>query len=141
MNYLFTSPKLYGKMLFKYHSNGMLAGFEVEGFPTGKQLQWILKNMPYHESQLPEMRRKTKGKLLQVQEDMSFGNFWNTYNYRVGNKKRSEKLWDALGDADKAKALTSIRSYDNFLTMRPGQEKLYPETFLFQRRFENTYSK
>jgi hypothetical protein len=119
----------------------MLAGFEVEGFPTGEQLQWILSRFPYHESLLGELKRSLKqARIAKVEEDLSFDNFWNKYNYKVGNKKRAEKLWDQLSDADKAKVFTNINSYDNFLARRQNQEKLYPETYLSQRRFENSYA-
>jgi hypothetical protein len=141
MNYLFTSAKLDGKMLFKYHSNGMLAGFEVEGYPTSEQLRWIMRNMPVHESMIGELQRLTRGVIEKVLPDLSFDHFWDTYRYKVGNKRRAEKLWDALSEADRAKAITSIISYDNFLARRPNQEKAYPETYLAQRRFDNTFSR
>ena len=76
-------------------------------------------------------------KVSKVEEDLSFDNFWKVYNYKVGNKKRAERLWQRLTDDQKAKAITHLKSYESFLIMNPGLAKLYPETYLNQERWNN----
>jgi len=36
-------------------------------------------------------------------------------------------------------AIRKIPVYDSFLAVKRNQEKVYPETFLSQRRFENNF--
>lgn len=71
--------------------------------------------------------------------DLSFEKFWNTYNYKVGNKGKAQKLWKLLNQEDKIKALCRVTSYNYFLQINPNTEKIYPERYLSQRRFENEY--
>jgi len=72
--------------------------------------------------------------------DISFDVFWNAYGYKVGNKKRAEKEWNRLTSEDRILCLRGIRRYNMWIAQRRNQDKLYPETFLSQSRWENEYS-
>ena len=138
VTYLFTHPSLKGKILFKYDF-GRIKGFEIDGEPTEGQLHFIMDRFPINELDLQFFHHDSKGTLKKIETDLSFDTFWNSYNYKVGNKKRAEKLYEALSDADKAEALRVIPIYDQFLAIKKNQDKLYAETYLSQRRFENNY--
>jgi len=68
--------------------------------------------------------------------DLSFENFWKTYNYKLGHKKKAAKTWDRMDEEDKILAMSHIRKYDHFIQANKIK-KLYPETYLNQRRWEN----
>jgi hypothetical protein len=75
--------------------------------------------------------------IKQINEiDTSFNAFWNTYDYKVGNKNRVAKKWNELPDDDRILALGFIRRYRNWCD-RKKIEYCYPETYLNQRRWEN----
>jgi hypothetical protein len=74
-----------------------------------------------------------------IPEDLSFNVFWEAYHHKIGDKTRAMKLWVALVDADRVKCLRAIPKYDQWLMQRPSMERLYPETFLKQRRFDNLF--
>jgi len=57
----------------------------------------------------------------------------------VGNKTRAEKLYNVLSDPERARVMVSIRKYKAYLASHFTQEMCYAETFLNQRRWENSY--
>jgi hypothetical protein len=96
--------------------------------------------MPFIQEALTEWEKIIKNCHIEaIQDDTTFPGFWNAYNYKVGNKKRAEKLWTLLNEQEKLLALSSIRKYDRYLAQRPKMEKAYPETWLAQRRWENEF--
>ena len=74
-----------------------------------------------------------------VPTDLSFPVFWEAYGYKLGDKKRAMVLWTSLTDADRLKCLRAIPQYNQWLKQKPHIERLYPETFLKQRRFDNIF--
>lgn len=72
-----------------------------------------------------------------IKEDLSFDRFWIEYDNKVGNKKRAEKLWTELSEQNKLLALKYIKRYDSLLKIQNGIAKLYPETYLNQKRWNN----
>lgn len=138
MKYIATGKQSNVQMLFKYSHEGYLILFEITGHLDDEQKKWIQQNYPWTESDLEYWRKKSIT-VRQVSEDLSFANFWKTYNYKVGNKKRAEKLWNIMSEADKSMAIIKIALYNQYLQQRPAMERLYPETYLSQRRYENEY--
>ena len=138
VTYLFTHKSLKGKIVFKYDF-GKIKSFEIDGEPTDGQLHFIMDRFPINELDLQFFHHDSHGILKKIETDLSFDTFWNSYNYKVGNKKRAEKLYEALSDGDKAEAIRVIPIYDQFLAIKKNQDKLYAETYLSQRRFENNY--
>ncbi len=73
-----------------------------------------------------------------TERDLSFARFWQSYGYKVGDRRRVERKWDALSDEDRLLALQGIsrqrRHSDQHRTDMP-----YPETYLNQRRWENQF--
>lgn len=138
--YLLTSPKIEGDLLFTYDQRGALVEYKCNAELTDKQAVFVFQNFPFAEDQLQNLPKLFPVFTLKpVTQDLSFEAFWERYEYKVGNKKRAEKLWDQLPDSDKLKVFQNIPAYNYYLTTRPQMEKLYPETYLNQRRFESNY--
>lgn len=135
--YLLTSPKG-NQMTFKY-KEGTLVYFDGSSIKDLSAVTWLLERLPITLEELKTIVAKCKYECVEVPEDLSFNRFWETYNYKIGNKKRAEQLWKALTDEEKIQVLLAIPKYDRWLKTKNGIEKLYPETFLNQRRFENQY--
>jgi hypothetical protein len=124
---------------FTYNEEGWLVDFKA-GDVTGQGLAWILFNMPVEETKLVALCKTYPGfTLAEIPVDLTFDTFWEAYDYKLGGKKRAEKLWNALPDADKARALTMIGRYNRWLATKNGIQKCNPETYLNQRRFENVF--
>ena len=136
--YLFTSLHAERRLLIGYEDGG-LRQLNIEGPMNLVDTDYLATHFPWFESELNEFERITRGKVTAIMMDLTFVAFWNAYAYKVGNKARTEKLWNTLSDVDKAAALKCIPIYDQFLMVKKNQDKVYPETYLSQRRFENNY--
>jgi hypothetical protein len=136
--YLFTSVHGQRSILFGYE-NGFLRELVIEGVITTTEIDFLKNQIPWYEIGLDRFKEITGGRISRIDPDLSFDGFWNSYAYKVGNKLRTEKLWNRLTEPEKAMAMKSIRIYDQFLAMKTNQAKAYPETYLSQRRFENNY--
>ncbi len=125
------------KMLFKYSLKGFLKGFSTEMEVTHATIQFFKQQFPFLHSGLEYFNDHKEFRVEKIDVDLSFVNFWNLYTHKVGNKKRCEKLWSALSENDRAKAISYIKRYDNYLIGAGGIQKAHPETYLYQRRFDN----
>ncbi len=138
MKYVLTHEKINGGLKLEYFPNGMIRMFEFDCEISQELWDFIMNEFPTEESCLKGQRFKNFV-IASPLEDISFAAFWNAYNYKVGNKTRAEKLWNLLSDVQKMQVLIRIKAYNVFLMAHPAQERLYPETFLFQRRWENEF--
>ncbi|MAX81731.1 MAG: hypothetical protein CL843_16335 [Crocinitomicaceae bacterium] len=135
-HFIFTSDGFTGSIHFKYNAEGFLIEFIIEADLTEKQLLYFYKNMPKLIEDLMVFKKDVKGQVKEIEPDLSFDNFWNTYDYKYGNKRRAIKLWEKLSQANKIAALAWITKYENNLR-KSGHGKMYPETYLNQMRWEN----
>jgi hypothetical protein len=71
--------------------------------------------------------------------DYSFWRFWALYDYKVGNKARVMKKWTLLPEGDRILALGAIPRYKRFAEGK-HIDRVYPETYIDQRRWENEYT-
>lgn len=121
-----------------YGENSQLRSVDFGGQDiSAEALQFCYRNIPFQENNLGEI-----GYIALVEavpQDLSFSAFWEAYAYKVGDKIRAQKLWTALPDEDRVKCLRSIPKYNQFLAQKPHMDRLYPETYLKQRRFENSF--
>jgi hypothetical protein len=136
--YLLIGSKITIEFGFR-ESDGLLCFMHLPENISDQQTLFVCFNCPADLQALEVLGEKTSSKIQAVPKDLSFETFWKEYNYKVGNKARSIKLWNQLSENDRAKCLLSIPRYDQFLAMRLRQEKAYPETYLNQRRFENQF--
>lgn len=140
MKYILTSVKLKGKILVMFTQDGILCKIEVDPEDaTEKLMHWFLQRIPLHEAAMNEKIYNGLLKIEPVADDLSFEGFWDAYKNKIGKRKRAMKLWEALSDPDRAKAIAGIRRYDAYLFRKPTIEKAYPETYLSNRYWENEY--
>lgn len=134
--YVLTSPGFTGELIFGYNSEGILVLFENSAELQTAHLQYLQRNFPFVADELAKVVQK--GKLTEI-TDLSFDKFWKEYAYKVGNKARTEKLWIKLQESERIAVFEALPKYNYFLKTHQSLEKVYPETFLSQRRWENEY--
>ncbi len=67
--------------------------------------------------------------------NVSFADFWDTYNHKTGSKKDAERLWRNLSDAERLLAFAKAPEFDRHY-QGEKQYQPYPTTYLNQRRWE-----
>lgn len=137
INYQVIHKQSGAKMLFSFDENGYCIAHQSECKMTDLTVDFYKIRFPWKIGNLVYYRQNKQFSVDIIKQDLSFATFWNTYSNKVGNKRRAEKLWEALSVNDKAKAMSYIVKYDNYLIGAMGVQKLYPETYLYQRRFDN----
>lgn len=137
--YLLHSNSFSGEVILHYNPDGCLIFFEYNAEMTEQQQLWFYNNFPTTYSRLEQIIFKSKTVILKpIQLDLSFQNFWDTYDYKIGHKSRAEKLWNAAKEVEKVMVFENLPAYNYYLNIKKI-EKLYPETFLYQRRYEIDY--
>lgn len=129
-------------IVVRYDTNGLLKEMRFEEDNLEKEaVYFCLMRIPITEDGLSQLSTMTYGtiQVQQVPNDLSFNAFWELYAYKIGNKNRCITLWTALTEPDRIQCLRKIPQYLQYLRQKPHMEKLYPETFLKQRRFEAEY--
>ncbi len=141
MKYILTSDKLSGKILLEFAYNGYIRSFELSNEDDVKEklVRWLFARFPVRSEALKIRDFADNFHIDEVPEDTSFTAFWNHYNYKVGNKFRAERLWNALTNTDKSTAMAAIKRYNQYLVNHPRIERLYPETWLNQKRWDNKF--
>lgn len=137
--YQLASKKFDGFINLEYNDNGVMTKFEVVNDIPDEAIIAILMRIPLkNESGVMEAFMKGSSAVITpIKEDLSFDRFWIEYDNKVGNKKRAEKLWTELSEQNKLLALKYIKRYDSLLKIQNGIAKLYPETYLNQKRWNN----
>ena len=122
--------------ILKYNVEDKIMAVEFNPDAENQFIRRLCEELPRQAKELKNL----KGfgcSIQQVQEiDLSFEAFWDYYAYKVGDLKRTKKLWNELTEQDKYAALGFIRRYKIFINKK-GQNQLYAQTFLKQRRWEN----
>ncbi len=80
-----------------------------------------------------------KFRVQEVEQDLGFDNFWDTYGHKVGNKSKCKKIWRLMNAEEQKQVFVNIKKYKYWLTHNPRTDQIYPEGYLSQRRFENEY--
>lgn len=141
--YVMTGASLNGTGVYwRFDKAGRLVAFEIKADLPDKQYEWLLTNLPKTEQFfLTTLKRGLESKgnvqIHLVEHDLSFQKFWDRYDYKVGKKKRAERLWKALSKDNKVKALQHLKKYNYHLAQNPHIQRLYPETYLNQERWNN----
>jgi hypothetical protein len=140
MEYIITFKTVQGRVLLKYDTRGFLNDVKIEADMLKSQHEYIWQHLPLYENELSAFKLQGKGKVMieLAPVDLSFDNFWNLYDYKVGKKDRTIKLWDALDEVDKVKCINSIPKYNKWLSTR-STERLYAETYLNQARYNSEF--
>ncbi len=128
--YLITSPRSLSasiKVGFDFETE-LLVSITFENLPERGLINFF-KNWPITIDRLNERAEANKWSLHAVETDLSFANFYETYNVKR-NKKRAEARWKRCTKDEKIKAMLYIKLYKNNLKLSPGQQPLYPESYL-----------
>lgn len=137
-NYIITFRNHDGNLVFKFVAEtGKLAAIEFNFDYTDAQLAHLRAHLPSNLQELQGLVKLTKNWFIErMPLDLEFKTFWAKYNHKVGNKSRAERIWKALNEANRAKAMNFLTKYDAQLVATP-HAKLYPETYLHQQRWNN----
>jgi hypothetical protein len=141
MQYILTGKRTAIKIVFTYDLQGLLKAFEIEGIENEKPLQYLFWNnkfpFPYTKELIEPVRRLGVFHIEEVDDDLSFDRFWQTYGLKV-SKKKAEKLWQKLSKADRIKVFLHLPKYEAYLQHK-GIEKAYPDTYLRNAKYEDEY--
>lgn len=141
IRHIITSTAFTGELEFRYDALG-LCFFEDRADLNPQQKDHFFKHFPSNVEQLQNLLKSSKTlTLTRIAIKMEFSLFWEAYGYKVGKKARAEKIWNTLNDADRVKAIEYIKPYDRWLSTKNNLEKVYPETYLSQNRWENVLPK
>lgn len=138
--YLIQNRHMKRDIVIGYNENGKLAFYDADCELSNEQAEWFVANIPFAESDVPTLHKKTNGKLTVTKAitDLSFDNAYNTYNHKVGKKEKARKLWDKMADADRLKFFRTVPKYKAYLN-RTGEGMAYLETFLYNAYYNNEY--
>ena len=129
---------LVGCFRVTYTDDHLMKSIEnLTNISTESDLFSRLSKIPLSDIHLPALKQKGI-RIDLVPDNLTFEHFWNSYGNKVGDKKRTQKLWDNLPDSDRVAALAKIKAYDIWLS-KNTIAKVYPETYLSQRRWENDF--
>lgn len=134
---------LAGNVRLTYDDGGQLceASCSIEGM-TPVQHQWLWSWLPLTadaiEAASINAKVLEKMAIQRAEYAIPFSVFWDTYGYKVGKKTRAENLWEGLTPGEQWQCMRSIPRYKAWLAGK-SIERLYPETYLAQRRFENKF--
>lgn len=124
-----------------YDDKGVLTSVDL-GMTSSDVVKrkFMLEFIPIEEAQLVKYKGHEKVSLEQFPENLSFTAFWEHYDYKVGKKARAETLWGVMTAGEKSLCMVAISRYKKWHARNQHVQKLYPETFLSQRRWENEYN-
>jgi hypothetical protein len=125
-------------MMLKYNQHGELVSAELRDFDMGlndTQREWLWGYIP---KTTEALAKQSRAKVTAIETELSFDDFWELYDYKVGNKKRAKESWDKLDDATRALVMAKVKEY-NYYMAHVSHAKVFPERFLAQRRWENDF--
>ena len=141
-NYLLSSTAFTGEIELRFNEKLALVFYDNRADMTAEQFNFLFSLFPFTEEELIKLTKRASAlTLVKHYEKKTFKQFWDAYDYKVGNKGRAEKLWNALTDTEHALIMHHLKAYDTYLASRPRMEKLYAETYLNQRRWESEFPK
>lgn len=128
-------------ILVRYDTAGHLVSQELRDYPdvmNDQQLMWIWEIVPRRSEMISQWNAITGYKATKLESDLSFEAFWDLYDHKLGNKKRTREHWNKLDEATKALAMQKVKEY-NFYMAHQTYDKVFAERWLAQKRYENEY--
>lgn len=116
--------------VFKYSLKGLLYEFKSGFKMNHAQLEYVRDKIPFIINDINNFGKDREIEF--IDNGLTFNTFWDTYNYKLGNKKKAEQLFKQLSETDKAKAISYISKYDNTLKLT-SISKAHATTYLNQR--------
>lgn len=94
MEYTLRSPKWEGDIRLKYHDNGFLAEATLPERMDLAAARHMAGMFPIHVSILRWFRENTMVKITAIEPELTFEDFWATYNQKRGSKIKAQQYWD-----------------------------------------------
>jgi hypothetical protein len=135
---ILTHPKMQGEVLLVYGSELKLVLVDFQKAElNAKVLDWLWSRVHIDYSEQVK-NNFADFQVLESSVEITFDMFFDKYNQRI-NKKRCEKIWEKLVEADKAKAYFGLWKYEKHLSANTWKNKADPENWLKKRMWENEY--
>jgi hypothetical protein len=137
--YIINSQKLGTSIMFGFNTEtSVLSSFEITDAELNAEQTANILSVSLTLQQFLQYCKTIKQTPIEVKEDLSFANFWHTYNYKVGSKETAEKYHNALDETNKALVLHSIKPYKEFC-QRKNIGVAYPERYIKKGYYKNVY--
>lgn len=120
-----------------YDEEQRLTHMSIHGEITDKFWRWLLETLPTKETMLKNFKAVKGIRVDEKPQDLSFNLFWDEYDLKISNKKRSEDTWKKMSDAERSSALIYLRAYNDYLIKNPGVSKKHADTYLRQQPWSN----
>lgn len=138
-NFVLTSEKIEGAVTVGFDSNGFLdyVNFRAAKL-TPEQHSALMSRISSRIEYVNRLVDGTTGKLVKVQDEITFKAFWSAWlkmwgSNNAGGKIPAERAWNKLKEGDKAAAIEGIRRYS--YTIKPGCVNCDGSTYLNQQRW------
>lgn len=136
--YLIEFTRFKATVIAQYNDRGLLEKIKINyGDMPDKNVVNLLSLLPKQCEEVLKFKDFPNVKVSEIPFDTSFVMFWNTYDHKFGNKSRSERLWNALNEESRIKAIKHIQLYNQYLLQNAGVSKKLPETYLNQKPWDN----
>ena len=111
-----------------------LKKLELENNTKSTQIKHVLNSC----STQPQLLREEKRREEKKREDninISFDDFWNLYNKKVGSKSKAETKWFKLKDLDRLKIMSTLPMF--IKSIKDKQYQPHPITYLNNERWND----
>lgn len=129
-----------GATIILGYRDGVLVLLDMKETVSKLQVLWVHKSVPHHYAEFEAFKKfleKRGIKVSEIMPDLSFDNFYNTYNYKKGKKSSVQRTWESMEDTEQAKALAYIKKYNFYLAQHPNVQKKYPQSYLNAQEWNN----
>ena len=138
--FLLTSENFEGSVKIAFDDLGYLAILDfTSAVLTPIQHKAICERIPVSDvSRIKQITEKTKAKLTEVKEEVTFETFWKKWlkfwgSENAGGKVPAERAWKKLSETDRVAGFYGVQKYAN--TIKPGCTNCDGSTYLNQQRW------
>ncbi len=125
-------------VIVEYDANDYLIDMKINyGTMDQVAIDFLAKHIPSTIAKLEDYKNLPRVKVTEVAFDTSFLTFYNLYAHKFGDKQRTQRLWTALCEEDRIKAIKYVQTYNQYLLQNAGVQKKLPETYLNQQPWNN----
>lgn len=121
---------------YTYTEDGLFVGVEIKqaNMAAGTR-QSIINKLQLSLNECLSYFKTRACTVVELQQEITFAMFWDKYSDKQrSSRKRTEKLWNKLSEADHVKAFYYIETYNRH---RGNAEKKYAETYLSDELWNN----
>lgn len=146
MKYALTSQRWEGEIILEFHDNGQLKYAQLPEVFDAKSLMFFASNFPVHINFIPFYKEHTGAKVVEIPDDLTFDNFWNAFDKKIGPKEKARMYWEGekktitkrpLNDTDRAAVMRIVARYASRFKGEKKEFQPHASTFLHQRYWES----